>query len=255
MDFGLSGKVAIVTGCASPKGIGNAIARALSEEGVKLLVTDVLADGIEQLARDLCSDGYDAVAVAGDQRVADDVQAVVLAAVEQFGSVDLLINAAALTNNLGSIANMSPEKWRNEIDVSLTGPYMWIRESAPYMKKNQWGRILNISSTNSLYGQKGVPAYVAAKGGLNALTKQAAREYAHCGITCNSLVLGVVATGIYEDNGFDPEVLRDMISRVPVGRMGLPDEIGAMAVFACSEQAAFMTGELITIDGGLSVSA
>lgn len=121
------------------------------------------------------------------------------------------------------------------------------------MRENGWGRILNISSTNALTGQPGVPAYVAAKGGLNSLTRQIAREQASRGITCNALVLGPIKTGIYDKNIFDAQTVQNMVDRVPLGRMGTPEEVAQFVTFICSPLASFLTGELITLDGGMTL--
>jgi len=254
MELGLQGKSAIVTGAASQGGIGNAIARALAAEGARLMLTDIQSEGVEELARHLREDNCEAISMAGDQSDLRDVQAVVAAVHQEFGGVDILVNAAAITNNLGSVSRMEPDKWRREIDVSLTGPYFWIRETVPLMKASNWGRIVNISSTNSIFGQPGVPAYVTAKGGLNALTKQVAREVARNGITCNALVLGPIATEIYKRGVFDENAVNRMTAQIPMGRMGAPDEVGSIAAFLCSRHAAFVSGALIKVDGAMSLS-
>jgi len=248
------GKVALVTGAASKKGIGAAIARGLAAEGVIVVLTDI-ADGIDEIASDICTTGGRAIALKGDQCRDEDVAQIVIKVERELGGIDILINAAAITNNLGSIINMDPQKWRKEIDVSLTGPYLWVRSVLPLMRRNRWGRIVNISSTNSILGQSGVPAYVAAKGGLNSLTKQVALESAAKGITCNALVLGLVATEIYQRGSFDKNVVQKMVNAVPMSRMGTAEEVSSVTAFLCSHQASFITGALITVDGGMSLGA
>ncbi|MEP0200916.1 MAG: SDR family NAD(P)-dependent oxidoreductase [Halioglobus sp.] len=253
MELGIRDKVALVNGAASDKGIGNVCARALAKEGAKLVLTDIQDDGIQRLAAELRRLGGRAIAVEADQTRHEEVSIVVDRALEEFGGVDILVNCAALTNNMGSVTNMEPEQWRRELDVSLTGPYLWSRAALPIMRKRGWGRILNISSTNALTGQPGVPAYVAAKGGLNSLTRQIAREQASRGITCNALVLGPIKTGIYDKGIFDAQTVQKMVDRVPLGRMGTPEEVAQFASFICSPLASFLTGELITLDGGMTL--
>lgn len=255
MELGLQGKVALINGAASEKGIGFACAHALAQEGVKLVLTDILHDGIADLALTLKNQGCEAIAVAADQALHKNVQSVVAHGVKAYGGVDILINCAALTNNLGSLTSMDPESWRRELDVSLTGPYLWAREILPLMQKANWGRILNISSTNAITGQPGVPGYVAAKGGMNSLTRQIAREQASRGITCNALVLGPIQTGIYEKGVFDENTVRKMVDRVPLGRMGTAKEVAQFATFICSPLSGFLTGELITFDGGMTLGS
>jgi 3-oxoacyl-[acyl-carrier protein] reductase len=255
MDLALQGKVALVTGAASDKGIGNACARALSQAGAKLILTDIEEDGVMRLAAELKQQGLEAIAIGADQSHQADVQHAVEQALETFGGLHILINCAALTNNLGSVISMDPEQWRRELDVSLTGPYLWSRAVLPIMRESGWGRILNISSTNAITGQPGVPAYVAAKGGLNSLTRQIAREQASRGITCNALVLGPIKTEIYEKGIFDANAVQKLVDRVPMGRMGTPAEVAQFATFICSPLASFLTGELITLDGGMTLGS
>jgi len=254
MDLGLMGKVALVTGAASEKGIGAAIARLLAAEGAITVLTDI-ADGIDDIADDICRTGGRAIALQGDQCNDKDVSQIVMKVEKELGGVDILINAAAITNPLGSIINMDPQKWRKEIDVSLTGPYLWVRSVLPLMRRSGWGRIVNISSTNSILGQSGVPAYVAAKGGLNSFTKQVALESATKGVTCNALILGLVATDIYQRGSFDKHIVQKMVDAVPMSRMGKTEEVSNVATFLCSHQASFITGALITVDGGMSLGA
>jgi NAD(P)-dependent dehydrogenase (short-subunit alcohol dehydrogenase family) len=255
MELGLDGKVALINGAASERGIGNACARALAQEGVKLVLTDILEDGVADLAGEVCKHGGEAIAIAADQTLLEDVVSVVTQARETYGGVDILVNCAALTNNLGSVTSMDPEHWRRELDISLTGPYLWTREVLPLMREKKWGRVLNISSTNAITGQPGVPGYVAAKGGLNSLTRQVAREQASRGITCNALVLGPINTGIYDKGVFDEQTVQRMVDRVPLGRMGQPDEVAQLATYICSPLSSFLTGELITFDGGMTLGS
>jgi len=149
---------------------------------------------------------------------------------------------------------MDPARWTKETDVNLHGPYYWIREVLPIMKKNNWGRIVNISSVAGLFGTTGVPSYAVSKGGLHTLTKQAARENASKGITVNALVLGIISTAIYDSPEFSDEVVSRLVNHIPQGRMGQPSEIADMGTFLCSDKASYITGAIIPVDGALSVS-
>ena len=254
MDLGIKDKVAIVTGAASEKGIGHAIALALAGEGAHLVVTDIAFEGVQLLADKIKSMGSKALAVKVDQSVYEEVRESVARADKEFGSVDILVNCAALTSNFGTVAKMDPAKWTKETDVNLHGPYYWIREAIPIMKRNNWGRIVNISSVAGLFGTTGVPSYAVSKGGLHTLTKQAARENASKGITVNALVLGIIATSIYERPEFSDEAVSRLVNHIPLGRMGQPGEIADMATFICSEKASYLNGAMIPVDGALSVS-
>jgi len=254
MDLGIEDKVAIVTGAASEKGIGHAIALALAREGAHVIVTDIAFEGVQLLADEVKNMGRKALAVKVDQSVYEEVREAVARVDKEFGSVDILVNCAALTSNFGTVAKMDPAKWTKEIDVNLHGPYYWIREALPIMKRNNWGRIVNISSVAGLFGTTGVPSYAVSKGGLHTLTKQAARENASKGITVNTLALGIIATAIYDRPEFSDEAVSRLVNHIPLGRMGQPGEIADMATFLCSDKASYITGSIIPVDGALSVS-
>lgn len=254
MDLGLKGKSAIVTGVGSLSGIGFAIARALAEEGVKLFVTDRNADGLETASQALRQLGSSVENRVVDQTAIGEIRQAVAEVTARGAPPDILINCAALTSNVGSLSKMAPESWQLEIETSLSGPYYWIREVLPAMKRAGWGRIINVSSTNSLTGQPGVPAYVVAKGGLNALTRQVARECTAQGITCNTLLLGMFDTDIYEREQFDQTAVADMQSHILTGTKGEPADVGKVAAFFCSNHARFITGSALVIDGGMTIN-
>lgn len=254
MDLGLEGKVAVVTGAASKKGIGNAVALALAKEGADVVVTDILNEGIEELSHEISKMGRKTLALTADQSRYEDVEKAVATVKGEFGRADIQVNCAALTSNFGSIARMKPEKWTKEIDVNLNGAFYWIQQVLPLMRENSWGRIVNISSVAGIFGTTGLPAYAVTKGALHTLTKQTARENATSGITANCLVLGIIATEIYERGMVDEATVEKLVTGIPLGRMGDPSEIGNMAAFVCSKQASYLTGAVIPVDGALSVS-
>lgn len=254
MDLGLTGKVALITGADSKKGIGNAAARALAAEGVNVVVTDILEDGITALAKELAETGVKTMAIKADQGKYEDVQAAMAKVVEEFGGVDILINSAALTGNFGTIRKMPVENWTREMNINLNGPYFWVKEVLPLMKKNNWGRIINISSVAGIFGTTGIPAYAVSKGGLHLLTKQIAREEARNGITANTLVLGIIATEIYERSGIGQDTVDRLVANIPIARMGQTAEVADSALFLCSDRAKYITGTNLLIDGGISIS-
>ncbi len=254
MDFNLQDKVAIITGAASKKGIGNAVARALAAEGVKIVVTDIMEDGINELAAELNEQGTQAIAIKADQSKLEQVQAAVAQVKSEFGRVDMLVNCAALTNNYGTIARLEPAKWEREIGVNLNGAFYWIQQVLAPMKEQGWGRIVNISSVAGNFGTTGLPCYAVTKGAMHTLTKQVARENAKSGITSNCLVLGIIATEIYERGGIDQETVDRLVDHIPMKRMGQPKEIANTVAFLCSEQASYITGTVVPVDGAFSVS-
>ncbi len=254
MDLKLDGKVAIVTGAASPKGIGNAVARALANEGAAVVVTDIVEEGIQCLADELQAGGAKSLAIQADQSKFSEVALAIETVVAEFGRVDILVNCAALTNNYGTVARMTSDKWEREIGVNLNGAFFWIQQALAIMKDSKWGRIINISSVAGNFGATGLPCYAVTKGAIHTLTKQVARENAASGITCNCLVLGIVATEIYERGGIDQDTVDRLVEHIPMKRMGRPGEVANVATFLCSEQASYVTGAVMPVDGAFSVS-
>ncbi len=254
MDLNIKNKVAIVTGAASQKGVGNAVAKALAAEGVNVVVTDIMEEGVQALAAELQKSGVKAMAIKADQSNMAEVKAAVEQVKAEMGSVDILVNCAALTNNYGTIARMTEEKWNFEIDVNLNGAFYWVNQVLPLMKEDNWGRIVNISSVAGNFGTTGLPCYAVTKGAIHTMTKQIARENAKGGITANCLVLGIIATEIYERGGIDQATVDRLIDHIPMNRMGKPSEIADMVTFLCSKQASYTTGAIVPVDGAFSVS-
>jgi NAD(P)-dependent dehydrogenase (short-subunit alcohol dehydrogenase family) len=254
MDLGLRGKTAIVTGAASKKGIGNAIALALAREGANIILADVVPGGIQALAQEIQEMGSRALPLNVDQGVYEEVKEAVRRANQEFKTIDILVNNAAIISNFGSLSKMEVSKWTHEINVSLNGPYYWIREVFPMMRENKWGRILNIASFAGITGTIGLPAYGVSKGGLLTLTRQAAREGASRGVTANALALGMISTNFYKSAGLGPETVEGMVKRIPLGRMGTPEEVADFVTFLCSERASYITGAVILMDGGITIN-
>jgi len=254
MDLGLKSKVAIVTGAASKQGIGQAIALALAAEGADLAVVDIEFDGVQALAEDIKKMGRRSTAFKVDQGIYEEVKSSVAQINEEFGKIDILVNNAAITTNVGAIRKMLPENWANEINVNLSGPYYWTREVLSIMMQNGWGRIVNISSVGGMVGGRGLPGYAASKGGLVALTKATAREGASKGITANVVSLGLVNTAVYKSGLLDPETVEGLKKRTLFGRMAEPNEVADVVAFIASERASFITGANILVDAGMLIN-
>jgi len=253
MDLGLTGKVAVVTGAASKHGVGRAIALALAREGADVAVTDIDFEGIQSVALEITAMGRNSIALRVDQGVYDEVKEAVRKIYREMGSVDILINNAALLGNFASTKKLTSAAWEKEIEVNLNGPFYWIREALQFMYENSRGRIINISSIAGVWGGAGAPAYSAAKGGLVALTKSVALEVAKANkeITVNAVSLGIINTDAYRRGYFDAEMMALIKKRIPMDRMGEPNEVANVVAFLASDKASYIQGVNILIDGGI----
>ncbi|MFD1881388.1 SDR family NAD(P)-dependent oxidoreductase [Paracoccus pacificus] len=250
MDF--NGKVAIVTGAA--QGIGRSCAEAFHARGACVVLADVDRDAGSALARDL---GKRALFIETDVRQMAQMQAMADAAVETFGGIDILVNNAARPFQ-GMVDEIDEADWQEVIDTNLTSVWRGMRVAVPEMRKRGGGAIVNMSSVQSLRGFTGWPAYAAAKGAINALTIQTAVDLAPAGIRVNAVAPGTIMTPLneqvfaaQEDGG---KALIEIWNKAhPLGRFGQSAEVADAVLFLASDQAAFITGEILRVDGGLAV--
>lgn len=248
MDLQLKGKNALVTGTALPRGVGRAIALTLAQEGANVICADINGDGAESVAREVKELGVKSIALHVDQADYDQVKAALRKSLDAFESVDILINNAAFTNNLALNYEMDVAKWRKDIDVNLSGPYYWIREVFPGMIKQQWGRIINISSVTALMGSRSQVSYASSKGGLISMIKTLAMEGGRYGITANAVCPGAIATDPMLT--LNPEILERHKKRAAIRRLAEPRDIASLVAFLASDRSGYITGEYIVIDGG-----
>jgi 3-oxoacyl-[acyl-carrier protein] reductase len=239
----LDGKAAIVTGSA--RGIGRATAELFASEGAKVLINDLDADVAEQAAGEIKAE---TISVAGDLTKPGACDEVVQKTVDAFGKVDILVNNAGVTRD-DLIMRMTAEAWREVLETNLFGAFWMTKAVTRPMLKARAGRIVNITSVSGQAGQMGQANYSSAKAGLIGLTKATARELASRGITCNAVAPGFVLTELTQDL---PEALKkELTDRTPLGRFGTVEEIAAAVAFLASDDAAFITGQVLAVDGGL----
>ncbi|MEM2816625.1 MAG: 3-oxoacyl-[acyl-carrier-protein] reductase [Candidatus Bathyarchaeia archaeon] len=244
MDLRLDGRVAVVTGAA--RGIGRAIALAFAREGAKVVVNDV-ADG-SAVVEEIKALGGESIFVKADVTKFQDVKAIFDRALETFERVDILVNNAGIVRD-ALIHKMSLEDWDAVIDVNLKGAFLCSKMAAECMMKQNYGRIINISSVVAQMGNIGQVNYAASKAGLIGLTKALALELAKYGITVNAVSPGFTRT---EMTLKVPEkILQRFIERIPLRRIAEPEEIANLVVFLASDHAGYITGQVIAINGGL----
>ena len=239
----LENKVAIITGGAA--GIGAATAVKFAEEGAKVILWDLDENKGNALAEKL-GGTFMKVNTANYQ----EVEAAAKVTNDQYGRIDILINNAGITRD-STLKKMTPEQWQQVIDVNLTGVFYCAKIISEYMLVNGWGRIVNASSVVGLYGNFGQTNYVATKSAIIGMTKTMARELGRKGITVNAVAPGFIATEMVA--AMPENVLDGMKAKVPIGRLGDPKEIANVYAFLSSDEASYINGHTLSVDGGMTV--
>jgi NAD(P)-dependent dehydrogenase (short-subunit alcohol dehydrogenase family) len=247
----LDGKVAVVTG--GNAGIGEAIAKRFAEEGASVVVTGRRQQELDRVVSVVRHSKGKALAVAGS--VADEAHAqdVVRRALDSFGRVDILVNNAGIGDFGKRLHEIDDVTWANVLDVNLTGVFRMTRAILPQMLKQRRGAIVNISSIASLVGIATLSAYAASKGGLDALTRALAIDYAKDGIRCNVVNPGLIDTPMAAPLMADPERLQPILAQYAISRPGTSEEVANMVLYLASDEAAWVTGGTFTIDGGMTI--
>ena len=243
----LEGRVALITGAAS--GIGKATAARLADEGAAVLVTDIQVEAGEATVKEMAASGAKAAFFKHDVTSESDWEAACAAAVHQLGGLDIVVNNAGM-GDIKSIEDTTLEEWDRTIAIDQTGVFLGLKVPAPYLKRSAHASVINISSIFGTSGGFGVsPAYHAAKGAVRTLTKNAALHWATEGIRVNSIHPGFIATPILEQ-ARDTPIWDGMINLTPMGTLGRPEDIAAGVAYLASDDAAFITGLELYIDGG-----
>lgn len=242
----------LITGAGA--GVGKAAAEQYAAHGAKVALNSP-SGSAAKVAEELCRKGYEAIFVQGDVSKADDAKAMVEQAAKKFGGLDIVVNNAGIVLG-GNVEEISPEDWNRVMAVNVTGIFLVSRYAIPYLRSAR-GVIVNISSVVAVKGTANRAAYSASKGAVLSLTKAMATDYLKDGIRVNCICPGTVHTPSLEERiaaSPDPaQALRDFVARQPIGRLAEPEEIATAILFASSDEAAFLNGANITIDGGMSM--
>jgi 3-oxoacyl-[acyl-carrier protein] reductase len=239
-------KVAIVTG--GGQGIGRAIVLDLAEIGVDVVVADINIDAAESAAAEAAAAGIDALAIQVNVADSQNVEAMIEKTVEKYGRIDHLVNNAGITRD-ALMMRMGDDAWQAVIDINLTGTYLCSKAVVRTMMKQRSGRIVNISSVVGAMGNAGQTNYAASKAGVIGLTKSLAREVASRGINVNAVAPGFIQTAMTDGL---PEKARDeLVTLIPNGRLGLPEDVSAAVKFLLSDDASYITGQVLHVNGGM----
>jgi 3-oxoacyl-(acyl-carrier-protein) reductase len=241
----LNGKIAVVTGAG--RGIGKGIAVRLAEEGANVVIADVNLEIATETANEIKALGRKTLPVKTDVSNAEDAKNLIESTIREFGRLDILVNNAGI-NRDAMLHKMTFEQWDQVIAVNLTGTFYCLQAAAIVMREQGYGRIINISSAGWL-GNIGQANYSASKAGVVGLTKTAARELAKKNITVNAICPGFIDTEM--TRGVPDNVWDIMVSKIPMGKVGTPRDIGNMVAFLGSDDAAYVTGEVINVGGGM----
>ena len=250
----LDGKVAVITGAGS--GIGRVAASLFAAEGARVVVADVAADQADAAVAEIVDAGGSALSVTVDVSDEAQVAAMVAAAVGAYGGLHVLLNNAGIfPDDDGGILDTPPETWQRVMEVNLKGVWLGCRAAVPAMLDSGGGSIVNVASFVALIGAATAQmAYTASKGGVLAMTRELAVEYARKGIRANSICPGPIETPLLAELLSDPQRRQRRLVHIPIGRFGRPEEIARAALFLASDEASFVTGSALVVDGGITAA-
>jgi 3-oxoacyl-[acyl-carrier protein] reductase len=242
----LEGRVALVTGAS--QGIGYACALDLAREGAKVAVAARNREKLDELVAKITAAGGNAAAIVMDVADEEQVKSGIKAALTHFGKIDILVNNAGITRDQ-LVMRMKRADWDSVLNTNLTSAYLCIQQVIGSMLKQRWGRIINITSVFGQMGQAGQANYAASKAGLIGLTMAMAREVASRNITCNAVAPGFIETNMTA--ALSEEFKQTAVKQIPLGRVGSPEDVAAAVRFLASEEASYITGHVLNVNGGL----
>ncbi len=244
----LQNRIAIITGAAD--GIGKAAAIKFASEGATVLIWDMNEEKGKATAEEIVNGKGKAEFFKVNTAKFDEVEQAAKNAMDKYGQIDILINNAGITRD-ASLKKMTSEQWQQVIDVNLTGVFNCAKLVSQYMVEKNYGRIINTSSVVALYGNFGQTNYVATKSGLIGMTKTMARELGRKNITVNAVAPGFILTDMVRK--MPENILKSMEEKVPLGRLGIPDEIASAYLFLASDEASYVNGSVLSVDGGMTI--
>ena len=243
----LKGKTAVVTGAS--RGIGRAIAIKLAKLGANIVVNyRNSVEAVQEVVKEIEALGVKALAVQCDISNFSDVESMIKQSMAEFGSIDILVNNAGITKD-GLLMRMKEEEFDSVIDINLKGAFNCTRHVSAIMLKQRSGRIINISSVSGLTGNAGQVNYSSAKAGIVGMTKAVAKELASRGVTCNAVAPGYIQTDMTE--GLSDKVKETIMNNIPLKRLGSAEDVASTVAFLASEEASYITGQVINVDGGM----
>lgn len=242
----LKDKVAVVTGAS--RGIGKSISLALAARGAKIVAVDITDKGMDELLAEIAAAGSVGIAVTGNVTVTEDTERMIEQAVAAYGRVDILVNNAGITRD-GLLMRMKDEDWDAVLTVNLKGAFLCTRAAAKVMTKQRSGRIINIASVVGQMGNAGQANYCASKAGLMGLTRSNARELAKRNITVNAVAPGFIVSDMTE--ALPDKVKQEMAAQIPLERFGTADDIANAVAFLAADASAYITGQVLAVNGGM----
>ncbi len=248
----LSEKSAVVTG--GGRGVGRAISLAFAKEGADVVINYATrAESADAVVTEIQKVGQKAVAVRGNVANKEDCERIIKTAVDHFGKIDILVNNAGISRP-AMLHKMTEEQWDEVVDIHLKGAFLCTQAASPYFMEQQYGRIINVTSVAGIVGTTGQINYASAKGGILAFTKSCARELARFGVNANVISLGIVFTEMTKKLQEDPKLREIYLKRILLNRYAEPEDVAPAFVFLASDEARYITGQVLCVDGGYGMT-